>query len=205
MPRDRDALRQEFKARFDQDDPGGALESLLELISLDGVTEDRLLWKHRLLSDLGRHAEALEAALEIERVAERKTPWNFIRIGEAYLALGQTDDAVDWIRQAITERGFRHARHLERAPFDALSGHPQYAGLLDATARNTGGGAALPDFEVVLLDGRRLRLSDLRGSVVLVDFWSTICPPCVAEMPTLQRVYKELADSGFTILGDSVE
>jgi peroxiredoxin len=205
MAADLDSLKQEFKACVDRGDHAGALERLLDLCRLDGETEDRLLWKHELLSELGRHEEALEAAIRYDQVSTRQSPFGYIRVAETHMALGRTEEAIAWIERAIRERGFRHARLFQHEPFDALETHPRYAELVDEAAQNTGVGTVMRDFELLLLDGRRLRLSDLRGSVVLIDFWATICPPCVEEMPTLQRLYKELAGTGFTILGISLD
>ncbi len=210
MTRSRDALLAEFQARVDQNDHSGGLASLLKLISLDGITEDRLLWKHQLLSDLGRHAEALDAALEFERVAGRKSPFNYVRIAESHLALEHTQEAVDWLARAIAERGLRHGRLFQHEPFDALVTHPRYRELVGGIQANTGVGTAMEDFSVELLDGASLRLSslwlsNLRGSVVLVDFWSTICPPCVEEMPNLKRLYESYAKDGLAILGISLD
>jgi|HigsolmetaAR202D_1030399.scaffolds.fasta_scaffold12953_4 cytochrome c biogenesis protein CcmG/thiol:disulfide interchange protein DsbE len=67
------------------------------------------------------------------------------------------------------------------------------------------GGVDAPDFRVETLDGRTVALSDLRGQVVLVNFWATWCPPCRFEMPGFQRVYEEYRDQGFTILGLSMD
>lgn len=55
------------------------------------------------------------------------------------------------------------------------------------------------------LEGKRLRLGDLRGRVVLVNFWATWCPPCRLEMPGFQDVYEEYRDRGFTVLGLTTE
>lgn len=68
-----------------------------------------------------------------------------------------------------------------------------------------GTGLDAPDFELQTLDGEVISLSDLRGEVVLVNFWATWCPPCRAEMPGFQRVYEAKRDRGFTILGLSTD
>jgi peroxiredoxin len=62
-------------------------------------------------------------------------------------------------------------------------------------------GAELPDFEYTDLEGRQRRFSELRGKVVLLDFWATSCGPCIAEMPALRKVQQDLGGRGFAILG----
>lgn len=56
-----------------------------------------------------------------------------------------------------------------------------------------------PNFEAVTIDDESVSLESLRGQIVLVNFWGTWCPPCIREMPELQTVYEQYADS-FTIL-----
>ena len=53
-------------------------------------------------------------------------------------------------------------------------------------------GPALPDFSLTDLQGQAHRLSDYKGQVVLVNFWATWCPPCVHEMPSIQRLKEKL-------------
>lgn len=60
------------------------------------------------------------------------------------------------------------------------------------------------DFQLRTLDGRRVRLSDFRGKVVLVNFWTTWCTACVGEMPELIALQKKCADQ-LTILGVSLD
>lgn len=63
----------------------------------------------------------------------------------------------------------------------------------------------VPDFQVTTLDGDLIASSDLRGKVVLVNFWATWCGPCRVEMPGFQRVYDDYKDRGFVILGLSTD
>lgn len=66
-------------------------------------------------------------------------------------------------------------------------------------------GHAMPEVEFTGLDGRRVRLSDLRGRVVLIDFWATWCGPCKEEIPNLKKVYAAYHDKGFEVLGIALE
>jgi cytochrome c biogenesis protein CcmG, thiol:disulfide interchange protein DsbE len=52
-------------------------------------------------------------------------------------------------------------------------------------------------------DGKPVRLSDLRGKVVVVNFWATWCPPCVEETPALNRLHQRIASRGGIVLGVS--
>lgn len=54
------------------------------------------------------------------------------------------------------------------------------------------------------LDGAEHRLSDLRGSVVLVNFWASWCGPCIRELPGLQQLQQRYADAPFAILAIDV-
>jgi len=67
-------------------------------------------------------------------------------------------------------------------------------------------GQPAPAFTLPLLaDGRPAALSDLRGRIVLLNFWATWCKPCEDEMPAMERLYKELAGPGFEMLAVSVD
>ncbi len=86
----------------------------------------------------------------------------------------------------------------------ATSDNPQFAAALarleadDAKRQNA-------DFTLSDLQGKAWHLQDLRGKVVLVNFWATWCPPCRKEMPDLDALYNKFKDQGFVVLAISDE
>ena len=72
-------------------------------------------------------------------------------------------------------------------------------------------GFLAPDFSLQTFDGETYTLSELQGKAVLVNVWASWCSPCRAEMPAMERIYREYKDDGFIILAvnstdqDSIE
>lgn len=60
-----------------------------------------------------------------------------------------------------------------------------------------------PDFSVQNLDGQTVRLEDYRGRVVFLNFWATWCPPCVKELPALERFAAAQGDDGAVVLASN--
>ncbi len=65
-------------------------------------------------------------------------------------------------------------------------------------------GRPAADFSL-MLNGKAARLSDLRGKVVVLNFWATWCPPCVEEASSLNLLQEKIAPMGGTVLGVSVD
>jgi peroxiredoxin len=86
----------------------------------------------------------------------------------------------------------------------AASDNPQFAAAMaqlesdDAVRQNA-------DFTLTDLQGSSWHLKDLRGKVVLVNFWATWCPPCRKEMPDLDTLFNKFKDQGFVVLAISDE
>jgi len=102
-----------------------------------------------------------------------------------------------------------------QGPIDALTTRAIELPLADASAANVkvesfesalAIGSLAPDFDVRQLDGKPLKLGELRGKTVLLDFWATWCGLCRADLPSLERFYPERAKDGrFEIVSISVD
>lgn len=66
-------------------------------------------------------------------------------------------------------------------------------------------GAPAPDFVLPDMTGKPVRLSDFRGKVVLLEFWTTWCPPCKLAIPELNDLYTKYKDSNLVILSVSMD
>jgi peroxiredoxin len=66
-------------------------------------------------------------------------------------------------------------------------------------------GDPFPEVVLTDIDGNRFRLSEHRGNVIVLNFWATWCPPCVEEMPSLQKLHERLGDKGLEVVAVSVD
>ena len=68
-------------------------------------------------------------------------------------------------------------------------------------AAQVGAGQAAPDFTLQTFDGQTVRLADLRGKVVLVNFWASWCVPCAQEAPDIENTWRAYQDRGVVFVG----
>jgi peroxiredoxin len=106
---------------------------------------------------------------------------------------GQPDDLYMWLASLV------RYEHMQ-----AQSDNPQFA---EALSKLEAADAARQkvDFTLSDLQGNPWHLRDLKGKVVLVNFWATWCPPCRKEMPDLQALYDRYKDQGFVVVSISDE
>ena len=109
---------------------------------------------------------------------------------EQPVPMNGTEPAFPYVELATLVR-YEHVK--------AASDNPQFtAAMAKLAADDAARGKA--DFTLTDLEGKNWTLRDLRGKVVLVNFWATWCPPCRKEMPDLDALYKKFKDRGFVIL-----
>nr|AGC71662.1 thioredoxin family protein [uncultured bacterium A1Q1_fos_2386] len=103
-----------------------------------------------------------------------------------------------WALPDALSRGREGVRRTREAPCQVLRPTAQNAvlGRLPQPA---------PDFALKTHDGQEVKLSSLRGRVVLVNFWATWCPTCVVEEPSLERLATQMKNKPFSLLAVSVD
>jgi peroxiredoxin len=80
-----------------------------------------------------------------------------------------------------------------------------FVALQESKAYGLRPGAAAPTFRLPALEGPPVDLAALRGRLVVLNFWASWCPPCVAEMPSLDRLHRALGAQGLVVLGVSMD
>jgi thiol-disulfide isomerase/thioredoxin len=82
-----------------------------------------------------------------------------------------------------------------------LGGHREVSPGVVLPGATVSGKTAPPDFDIKTIDGRAIKLSSLRGKVVVLDFWATWCPPCREEIPQLVRLSGQMSARGVEVVG----
>jgi len=106
----------------------------------------------------------------------------------------------------LAENGYRGTHEfLKDERCKPLQGMKGFSDLINRMQENAGVGKPPKDFTVALTGGGTFTLSKQTGKVVLVDFWGTICAPCIKEFPNLRKLYKKYHDQGFEIISINLD
>jgi thiol-disulfide isomerase/thioredoxin len=181
-----------------------ALTFLDAEIKKSGESEELLAAKYNVLFLLEKWQEALKAAVQKDKIAKIKSPWDCMNIVHAYIRMGSKSDALDWLQEAAN-RGFISYRILAERKYALLQNEKRFYEIIEAIKMSIGLGRPARDFNVKLLSGKTFTLSRQRGNVVLVVFWATWCDPCRADMPRLKKYYGQLKDKGFEIIAVNLD
>ena len=167
---------------------GGATKQLATQIRALPVTPNKRLLAYELASlstegDFGHDTVQDAAATLADALREQPQPAEKGQPPGPYIELAQL------VR-------YEHAQvSLHDAQFDAA-----LAKMTSDDERR-----AQIDFTLTDLQGKTWRLKDLKGKVVLINFWATWCPPCLKEIPDLQALYQRFQNQGFVVLAISDE
>jgi peroxiredoxin len=154
----------------------------------------------QVYSNIQRNDEAVKhltlyLQADVDRVPKEEAYAKLILAG-AYTALENFDKAEALYKEILGRTGSIDSR---------LSGSASKELARIGTLRRLTIGSPAVDFSATATDGKKLRLGDYRGKVVLLDFWASWCVPCRQEMPNVKKVYREYNGKGFEIIGVSLD
>lgn len=118
------------------------------------------------------------------------TAWWLSRVATPVLAIAVIAGAIVWLQRPDDPPDRRVAAADE--PLESDGGVPQE-------------GSPAPDFTLTTLDGQQLQLRDLRGRVVLLNFWATWCGPCREEMPLFEQAQQQYGAENLVIVAVNVQ
>jgi len=181
-----------------------AIKLLNKKISLNDRSIKLLGAKKEILLKLNRNEEALDVTIKSYNINSRKSPWRCMEIVSICLKLKNNEEAFKWLNKAV-KQGLLSYSALYEKEYEPLRKDKRFDPIIKRIKAVIGIGKPAKDFSTTLISGEKISLSDLKGKVILIDFWATWCPPCIKGIPHIKELYKEYKDRNFEIIGISLD
>lgn len=124
---------------------------------------------------------------------------------DSLLMEGKPENAFSYFKQ-LADAGYQRSHHLKHKDiYEPLRQHAGFEAVIEKISQNAGVGQPPQDFTVTLTSGSTFTLSEQKGKVILLDFWSTSCPPCIEEIPNIRTIYQKNKENGFDIISISLD
>ena len=200
---DREAALASYRKSLEIDPSNANAEKFIRALESAGDGPSALASmqaKMVLDSDLNRLFEQQDAGEAIDLAAFRTKL-------DAYLADGADEDSGYSLVRNYLYLTETVDLPTALAAWRSFADHanPQVAALAAKKLRFAEELNAPLELKFTAIDGREVDLAQLRGKVVLVDFWATWCGPCIEELPNVKRVFSEYHSQGFEIVGISLD
>ncbi|TXT35162.1 MAG: peroxiredoxin, partial [Planctomycetota bacterium] len=127
-----------------------------------------------------------------------------------FARLGAGSEHLDLAVELVAQAGLAEEHETAKSIYGTLSNrfglNPQVSEFCENRLRKLDlVGVEAVELSLTDLSGQPASIAALKGKVLLIDFWATNCPPCLAEFPKLKQLYADKHEEGFEVLGISLD